>query len=192
MKVSELKVGDRLDIFGGQYNIIKFTPDKEPVVKIDAFGYFDKPREFALTARGKKYGYDFFPMTKACDELKNGNFRNEMLSNYHQGLFNPVTITYLKPDGYKKIGLGKETVTLWAYPETKETRSNRWDTYVDECGIRRNGNNMAITPNKYEPFYIYANLKPDLQVERVGDVWKVITPQCELLEPLNSFLGVAP
>lgn len=192
MKVSDLEVGDCLNILGRQYNIINFTPDREPIITIDSFAYFDHPREFALNERGKKYGYDFFPITTACDNLKNGKFRIRNLTLYCQELFNPVTTTYLKPNGYKNLGLGKETVTMWAYPETKETRSRRCDAYVDEYGIRRDDNDKAITPNRYRPVRAFANLKPDLQVMRINNAWTVTIYDCVLSEPLNSFLGITP
>lgn len=197
MKVRDVKKGDWLKLGNETFRVEAVTPTGEVIIEVNQTRKWDAARPEGINEYQRRYGYAYFPMTSLCSRLMQGDLGTSASANLVDNFLEPVTMTYEIPKGWTKQAVGKETVKLWAYPETKDMCTYRiCDCYVDECGIRRTANGRAITPNHEAWIKILGHLKPDLDV--ICDEsnpysfriqWVVLPTPLAVIEGLNQFLG---
>lgn len=181
MQIKDLNEKDYIIVGNEIFCIREKKPTGEAVIEIETRWDWDEPRPDGINEYQKKYGIAYFPMTKLCECLKQGRFRTA--SNNVIEILTPVTKTYKTPKGWNKLGKGKETVTVWGYPDE---HISTWRAYVDEYGIRRK--TIAISPNKHERLKILGVVKADLNVRLSDDRrnWVIILPGADV--DLYNFL----
>lgn len=198
MKVKDVKKGDYLILGERGYRVEAVAATGEVIVELEETRKWDQPRPEGVNQYQQNYGYAWFPMTKLCEQLRTGEFFHSRGISGVEDFLLPVTMTYQVPKGWQKQAVGKETVTIYGYPETNTMCTYRGCLcYVDEYGIRRSANDRAITPNRDGWVRILGHVKPDLDIipndkntYKYRTEWIVLLTPTELTEGLNRFLGV--
>lgn len=182
MQIKDLDEKDCIKLNNERFIIQKKKPTGEAIIVVETAFDWDEPRPDGKNSYQRQYGNSYFPVTKLCERLKQGQFK--YTSDAILEILTPVTKTYKTPNGWHQVGAGKETVTLWGYPAEGEVPE--WQAHVDEYGIRRKS--KALTPNRRENLKIFGVVKADIEVKLDSNrrEWVVILPGVNI--DLNNFL----